>query len=46
MPGNDCDGSEDCGDYGCRGVQNPYTGVICCQSDSDCPSKNNIKGKM
>jgi hypothetical protein len=45
MPGNDCDGSKDCADYGCRGVRNPNTGVICCQSDSDCPSKNNIKGK-
>jgi hypothetical protein len=45
MPGNDCDGSKDCGDYSCRGVQNPNTGVICCQSDSDCPPRNNIKGK-
>jgi hypothetical protein len=40
MPGNDCDGSKDCGDYGCRGVKNPNTGVICCQSNSDCPSYN------
>jgi hypothetical protein len=46
MLGNDCDGSKDCGDYGCRGVKNPYTGVICCQSDSDCPyynSTNHLK---
>jgi hypothetical protein len=42
---NDCDGVKDCADYDCKGVQNPNTGVICCQSDSDCPSKNNIKGK-
>jgi hypothetical protein len=40
MLGNDCDGSKDCGDYSCRGVKNPNTGVICCQSDSDCPSYN------
>jgi hypothetical protein len=40
VSGNDCDGSKDCGDYGCRGVQNPNTGVICCRSDSDCPSYN------
>jgi len=40
MLGNDCDGSKDCGDYGCRGVKNPNTGVICCQSNSDCPSYN------
>jgi hypothetical protein len=42
---NDCDGYKDCADPGCKGVQNPNTGTICCQSDSDCPSKNNIKGK-
>ena len=37
MPSNDCDGSKDCADYGCKGVRNPNTGTICCQSDSDCP---------
>jgi len=36
MPGNDCDGSKDRGDYGCIGLQNTNTGVICCQSDSNC----------
>ena len=34
---NDCDGYTDCADYECKGVQNPNTGTICCQSDSDCP---------
>jgi hypothetical protein len=37
---NDCDGLKDCADPGCKGVQNPNTGVICCQSDSDCPKYN------
>ena len=37
MPGNDCDGSKDRGDYGCIGLQNTNTGVICRQSDSNCP---------
>ncbi|MCC5994733.1 MAG: hypothetical protein LM587_04065 [Candidatus Aenigmarchaeota archaeon] len=36
MSGNDCDGSKDRGDYGCIGLQNTNTGVICCQSDSNC----------
>jgi len=35
---NDCDGYKDCADPGCKGVQNPNTGDICCQSDSDCPA--------
>jgi len=42
---NDCDGDKDCADLGCKGVQNPNTGVRCCQSDSDCPPQNNTKGK-
>jgi hypothetical protein len=42
---NDCDGLKDCRDPGCKGVQNPDTGTVCCQSNSDCPSKNNTKGK-
>jgi hypothetical protein len=33
---NDCDGYKDCADSDCRGVRNQNTGVICCQSDSDC----------
>ena len=33
---NDCDGLVDCADPDCAKVQNPNTGVICCQSDSDC----------
>ncbi|MCC5994525.1 MAG: hypothetical protein LM587_02970 [Candidatus Aenigmarchaeota archaeon] len=37
---NDCDGYTDCADYECKGVQNPNTGTICCQSDSDCPKYN------
>jgi len=37
---NDCDGYKDCADPDCARVQNPNTGVICCQSDSDCPSYN------
>jgi hypothetical protein len=37
---NDCDGKTDCADPGCAKVKNQDTGVICCQSDSDCPSYN------
>jgi hypothetical protein len=35
---NDCDGKTDCADSDCAGVKNPNTGVICCQSNSDCPA--------
>jgi len=35
---NDCDGLVDCADPDCARVKNPNTGVICCQSDSDCPA--------
>jgi len=37
---NDCDGLVDCADPDCARVKNPNTGVICCQSDSDCPAYN------
>jgi hypothetical protein len=41
VPGDeDCDGLADCADPDCAGKTGP-TGDICCQSASDCPSKDN-----
>ena len=42
---NDCDDKTDCADSGCAGVRNPNTGEVCCQTDSNCPPKDNVKGK-
>jgi len=37
---NDCDGAKDCADTYCKGVKNPNTNVVCCQSDDDCKDAN------
>jgi len=41
---NDCDDKKDCADDGCRGVKNPETGEICCQTNDDCPIRYGVKG--
>jgi hypothetical protein len=41
---NDCDRVTDCADPDCAGQTGPG-GVICCQSDGDCPAQDLKKGK-
>lgn len=41
---NDNDGFTDCKDPDCAG-KNTTNDLICCQSDDDCPAKNNTLGK-
>ena len=42
---NDCDGKRDCADDRCRGVKNPETGEICCQTNDDYQIRYGVKGK-